>query len=91
MHLALTAVAAIQVCRDDPSFVEIGGYPCHDWRGFNCNAATYSDTFFCTHPSNQQPRGIADDHGYLAAAIGWVKDFVRQQHTTQNREFVFPT
>ena len=52
---ALAAVATLAdddprqpPCRDDPSFVDVGGFPCSAWRRFDCAADTlaYSDVSY---------------------------------------------
>ena len=35
-----SAQDALQQCRDDDSFLDAGGYPCHEWRRFDCSVDT---------------------------------------------------
>ena len=35
-----TQDASTAQCRDDDSFLDAGGYPCHEWRRFDCSVDT---------------------------------------------------
>ena len=75
-------------CRDDPSFVDVGGFPCSAWRRFDCAADTlaYSDVSYTAGDMRDVRRHCPSSCGLCLEAAAharlarWLRAVVQKPH-----------